>query len=399
MLGLIGAHHTGIVHQVGSDAQLGKFAFARSVAQGEAEDVVLRIGRVVQLGAVVQGLDFDVAEVDKFLFHLSDAHILELHGIERLLAYGRLDGLVAGFLDFLAFLGLALFDVECQVVVAQVLLHHTFDVVGGNGHHFILVVQYFGQVFSVDEGVHQEMSLEGVGLHLYVEVAAEVHLDGLYLPILKFSVSHLLDGFQRFLFGALVGFEAALVLIVEGDALHDVASLLTHGHGGGSAIGQFAVEGQLVEGTRVVAVAQEGHGDFQRQFIGMSGGHTGIDEAYAGVDAHLGGVLGTSFYLQVGVGLALGQGLRLQSSEGACDVSGYLLGVDVAHEDEDHILGHVPLVVEVNELAQVRVLEVFGQTDDVPCVGMSLECLGAEEIALLASGIVLIHIIFFVHIL
>ena len=276
LLRFVGSHHAGVVHEFGGDAQFGELAFAGAVAQGEAEDVVLGIGRVVEFGAVVKWFDLHVAKVDELFFYLSDGHVFELHGVERLFAYGWLDGFVAGLLNFLGFLGFALFDVEGQVVVVQVLLDDAFDVVGGDGHDFVFVVEDACQVFFVDEGVHQEVSFKGIRLHLYVEVAAHVHFDGFDLPVGKLSVGDLADGFQGFFLGAFVGFETALVFIVQGYALDEVAALFAHGQGHGGAVGQFAVEGQFVQGAGVAAVAQQGHGYFEGNFVGMSGGYTFI---------------------------------------------------------------------------------------------------------------------------
>ena len=226
LLGLVGTHHAGIVHQLCGNAQLGELAFAHAVSQGEAEHVVFGIDRIVHLRAVVQLLDLHVGKVDELFLDMSDGHALELQGVERLLAYGRFDGLVAGLLDFSAVVGLAFFDVKGQVVAGQVLLGHALDVFGGDGHDFVLVAEHFAQVFFVDEGLHQYHGLVGVRLHGQVEVAAHVGLDGFDLPVFKFAVGNLLDGFQGFLLGTLVRLEAALVLVVQGDGIHHVASLL-----------------------------------------------------------------------------------------------------------------------------------------------------------------------------
>ena len=129
----------------------------------------------------------------------------------------------------------------------------------------------------------------------------------------------------------------------------------------------------------------------------MSRGHALIGQAYHGVVAHLGGVLLASLDVEVGVGLAFGRGAFGQASEGGVDASADLLCVDVAHQNQYHVFGGVPVVVELDELAQARVLQVFGQADDGARIGMSLECLARYKLALYASGVVLIHIIFLVH--
>ena len=225
LLGFVGTHDAGIVHQFGSKTEFGEFAFAHTVAQGKAEYVVLGILRVVHLGTVVQLLGFHIAEVDELLVYMSDRHALELRGIERLFAYRRFNGLISRFLYLVALVQLTFFYIESEIVVGQILLGHTLDVFGGDGHYFFFVVEYLTQILFVDKGIQQDVPFVVIGLHAEVEVAAHIVFDGFDLPLLKFTVGNLLDGFQSLLLSALVGFEATLVFIIQRNALDDVTSL------------------------------------------------------------------------------------------------------------------------------------------------------------------------------
>ena len=158
------------------------------------------------------------------------------------MAYGRFDGFVSGLFYLVALVGLAFFDVKCEVVVRKVLACHTLDVFSGYGQHFIFVAQHFAQVLLIDKGVHQQHGLGVVRLHLQIEVAAQVGFDGVHLPVFKLAVGNLFYGFQCLALGTFVRLKATLVFVIQGDALHDIASLFAHGHRGSSGAGQFSVQ-------------------------------------------------------------------------------------------------------------------------------------------------------------
>ena len=131
----------------------------------------------------------------------------------------------------------------------------------------------------------------------------------------------------------------------------------------------------------------------------MSGRYTVKHHGHLRIVAHLFSVLFASLDVHVRVGFAYGHRFFGQTAEGSGDAAGYLLGVDVADQYEHHVFGYVPGVIEFDKLAQLRVLQMFGQADDVARVGVSFECLAHEKAADSLIGIVLCAVVLFVHVL
>ena len=299
LLRLISTHDTGVVHQVRCNTQFREITYSDTITECKAEYVVFRILRIIHLGAVIQLFALYLAEVEEFLFHLSDRHILELCSIQRLFAYRRFDGFVTRFLDFCILVQLAFFNVDGQVIVGQVLFGNTLDIFCGNSHYLIFVVENLSQVFFTDKGLHQREGFGSIRFHHQVEVTTHVVLDSIDLPFFELSVGDFLDSFQCFLFSALVRFETTLVFIVQWGATYDIAALFAAGVCIGITIGQFTVDGQFVQRTGAAAVAQQGHGDFQGFFIGVSGRYAFVYEAYIGVITDFSIILLATFNFKV----------------------------------------------------------------------------------------------------
>ena len=196
LLGLIGAHDTGIVHQVGGNAQFGEFACSSSISYCQAEYVVFRVGRIIHLRAVIQLFRLHITEIYELFVYLSDRHALELSSVKRLFANRRFDRLVFGLLQFAFFACLTFFDVECQIIIGQILFGYTLDVIVGDGHNFIFVVKHFAQILLIGESFQQHFGFRFVVFHHQVEVTAHIVLDGIDCPVCEVSVGNLFNGFQ-----------------------------------------------------------------------------------------------------------------------------------------------------------------------------------------------------------
>ena len=70
------------------------------------------------------------------------------------------------------------------------------------------------------------------------------------------------------------------------------------------------------------------------------------------------------------VGGFLGQFAAAPHAEFVADELFGLVGIEVSHEDERHVVGHIVGVEEFLHLAGLRVFEVLGKTDDRAAVGM-----------------------------
>ena len=106
-----------------------------------------------------------------------------------------------------------------------------------------------------------------------------------------------------------------------------------------------------------------------------------------------------SLDVEVGVLDALRHRLSGQSSEAGVDARHHLLCFNVTHQYKYHVFGHIPCFVELHQLAQLWVLQVFGQADDGARVGVSGKYLLQHKLALSARFAVLRAVILFVHIL
>ena len=76
-----------------------------------------------------------------------------------------------------------------------------------------------------------------------------------------------------------------------------------------------------------------------------------------------------------------------------------MLCIKVAYYDESHVVRHIPGVVEINQLAQARILQMLGLAYHVAFVRMTLIHFRHQVVAYLRTHTVLIHIVFLKHVL
>ena len=129
----------------------------------------------------------------------------------------------------------------------------------------------------------------------------------------------------------------------------------------------------------------------------MSGRYTFIYEAYIGIITDLCIILLTAFDFKVGISFTFGSRFSLQASESSVDTSADLFSIYVTNEDEHHVFRSVPIVIIVDQLTQTWVFQVFRQSDNRACVGMSFVCLAWDKLLLYAAWIVLVHVIFLIY--
>ena len=71
-------------------------------------------------------------------------------------------------------------------------------------------------------------------------------------------------------------------------------------------------------------------------------------------------------------------------------------GVEIAHEEEGHVVGHIVGVEELLHLAGLRIFKVVGEADDVAAVGVAAKGLGEDVVREIVDGLVFVHVLFLV---
>ena len=139
--------------------------------------------------------------------------------------------------------------------------------------------------------------------------------------------------------------------------------------------------------------AEDGAEHVESQFVGVDvrdagkNHESGLDGCLADIDDFL---FGEVWEL---VGGLLGEGTGGPDAEFVADEPFGLGGLEVAHEDEGHVVGDVVGVEETLHLAGLRIFEVLGETYDIAAVGVVAERLG-EYVA--GKGL---HLLVVVHVL
>ena len=190
---------------------------------------------------------------------------------------------------------------------------------------------------------------------------------------------------------------AVLVGVERGDGVDHDDTGVAHGVLSGTYAHDVTVELQLVEDTGLLRVGEQFAADLQRYFVLVVRGYTVVDEGQHGVVVYLGALLGAAFELGHGLFLAVDFGPAGDTLEFLANQGDSRLGVDVTHEDNRHVLRAVPGVVELDELAQLGVLQVLGQTDDGAGIGVGAEGLLVDELAQARTAVVVVHVVLLIY--
>ena len=89
----------------------------------------------------------------------------------------------------------------------------------------------------------------------------------------------------------------------------------------------------------------------------------------------------------------------MQTAEGLCNHRLRALGIEVTHNDERHVVWHIPCVVELNQARQTRVLEVLRQTDHVTLVRRTFVHILHQFLLCLRRRFVGVHVVLLKHVL
>ena len=89
----------------------------------------------------------------------------------------------------------------------------------------------------------------------------------------------------------------------------------------------------------------------------------------------------------------------MQTAEGLCNHRLRALGIKVTHNDQRHVVRHIPCVVELNQAAQTRVLEVLRQTDYVTLVRRTFVHILHQFLLRLGRRFVGVHVVLLEHVL
>ena len=277
------------------------------------------------------------------------------------------------------------------VVAVEVAFGHLHDVLTGDVLQALVVFEPLLIAAARQFEALQQHGDAAVALHLLFAVHQVVHLDALQQFVAEAALLHAVEGGPDEFLG---GF----VLLAEqlGDVEDDVGAGVLQGEGDEAGGHQLALGGQLVQAA--VTAGQDTAHHLQRQLVLVVGFHAGEDH-----QAHLdGGLLHLLDHLLLKRGQLPLWLLHGPAFGPAAEVFlGHLLRllhVEVAHQDERHVRGHVVFVIEALHGRGLRVLQVTVPADDVAAVGVLAEALGEDvaaegvghfvgvEVALLVDG-------------
>ena len=285
------------------------------------------------------------------------------------------------------------------MVCVEIFLGSSHNLLLGQGLNLLVLLEGIQQRGVVGEAVHQDIHLDSAALEGQFELLVEHSLDRRDTPVFYLSGLELVNLLHDDLLGCLVVLEHTLVDVVvrhslDKDASHVSAAIQT-------AAGHLnvTVDSQFVQQTCTHSVGQQRSNKRQRHLVLMSLWNTFVCPDNHGVVAQFVAVFGIAFEANHFVLTALGQLFRLQTRERLLNHRLGGLCVEVAHENQCHVVGHIPCVVELNQFGETRVLQVLGFADDVTLVGVTFVNHLHGLLLPLRRGLVGVHVILFEHIL
>ena len=158
-----------------------------------------------------------------------------------------------------------------------------------------------------------------------------------------------------------------------------------------------AINRELIQDTTCLTVGEQLCSYREGYFIGVVRGHTVVHHCHEGLVEeflrdNLAALEGCALDILVRLSVATADALKLLTNHRSSSSS-----IDITHEDDSHVLGAIPCLVEVDKTAQAGVFQVLGKTYDGTTVGSTLEGFAKEEVRQVATHVVLVHVVLLIY--
>ena len=301
----------------------------------------------------------------------------------------RLEVLPVGF-DGAVVLGEAHLGTDDGAAVAvEIFVGHLDDLVAGEAHPSLVVALPLGEVGTFGLEIEEQLCYALIIFKLALLRDDAAGFDGLDKFVAEVALLDAVDAVPDDFFGLFVALAEDF-----GEVDDDVATRILEGDGGEFCCHEAALLGGLVE--EAAASAEDAAEELEGLIVGVARGDAG--------EEHDAGFEGRLFYVddfglvESGevVGGRLGQLAAAPGGELGGDEPFGFGGVEIAHEEEGHVVGHIVGVEELLHLAGLGIFEVVGEADDVAAVGVVAKSLGEDVARKIVEGLVFVHVLFLV---
>lgn len=383
------------VHGVGSELfEIGNGVVDVGVVEGavvevdmDFEDVVVGVGDAVEREVGVDGHDVDVAfEVDFLRFDgvgdvggngASKGRGGVFVGGFEMLPVGLDGGLACGEAHLGADKG--------AVVGVEVFVGHGNDVVACEAHPAVDVFLPFLVVAPFKFELQQEVGDLGYSLDGLLAAGVGGDFDALDEVVAEVALLDAVEAVPHHLLSLDMALEQEV-----GDIENGVGACILERECHVLGHEETAFGGGFAEKAGVAS--EDGAEHVESQLVGMVLRHTGENHD-AGFDRCLPHI---EDFLLVEFGEGIGGLLRHLAGGPDGEFVGHeflhLGGVEVAHKQEGHVVGHIIGVEEFLHLAGLGILEVLGKADDIAGVGMFAERLGEDVAGKGTHLLVVVHV-------